>query len=171
MRKKISNRLCKCLFKIAHCPSRKFRSLALASQCGSLSRLCVRSAARSRVWSPLPARTRLDRTLDWLLHIRSLLGLPLGRKAAISASLVASSLCFFHSIRSSGIHGVTSSSCSCATTSLAPCMHVRMHGHGRQACKAVYQELSVKQACYARRTTAGEQSDGALRRRNSYAML
>jgi len=100
-------------------------------------------------------------------YIRSLLGLPAGRKAA----LVASSLCFFHSIRSSGIHGVASSSCSCATTSLAPCMHVRMHGHGRQACKAVYQELPVKQACYARRTTAGEQSDGALRRRNSYAML
>ena len=91
--------MCKCLSKIAHCPSRKFRSLALASQCRSLSRLCVRSAARSRVWSPLPARTRLDRTLDWLLHIRSLLGLPAGRKAA----LVASSLCFFHSIRSSGM--------------------------------------------------------------------
>ena len=60
--------MCKRLSKIARCPSRKFRSLALASQCRSLSRLCVRSAARSRVWSPLPARTRLDRTLDWLLH-------------------------------------------------------------------------------------------------------
>ena len=151
--------MCKRLSKIARCPSRKFRSLALASQCRSLSRLCVRSAARSRVWSPLPARTRLDRTLDWLLH--TLAPRPPGRPESSARSFFSLFLPL-DSEQWHGIHGVASSSCSCATTSLAPCMHVRMHGHGRQACKAVYQELSVKQACYARRTTAGEQSDGAL---------
>ena len=164
--------MCKCLSKIAHCPSRKFRSLALASQCRSLSRLCVRSAARSRVWSPLPARTRLDRTLDWLLH--TLAPRPPGRPASSHRCFARSFFSLFLPLDSEqwhGIHGVASSSCSCVTTSLAPCMHVRINGHGRQACKAVYQELPVKQACYARRTTAGEQSDGALRRRNSYAML
>ena len=166
-----SNRLCKCLSKIAHCPSRKFRSLALASQCRSLSRLCVRSAARSRVWSPLPARTRLDRTLDWLLH--TLAPRPPGRPESSHRCFARSFFSLFLPLDSEqwhGIHGVASSSCSCVQPPrwLPACTYVCMGMADRHAKLSTKSCRSSKHAMHEERlpvNRATEPCGGEIPRR------